>query len=283
MQITNIYRKLLYKNKLAPINIGYTSSKSWYDNCLKNFTDPAINFVTFPNTIAKEHLIFINDPLIFTTQHIEKKYHLGCVLFFHDQSLLSLKKEDMYLLNEKITQYKRYTFSPLISNVISNTELISYGFKKINNESQLMNRSKSIVIIGEHRNIDQIIFKEIKQLYTDTDFLVVNPNNIQIDINQLLSQYKVCINMSSSYNTLLGAANGCITLSQQQEQHIPHHYVVNNIKDIDNALKHTFGLYNPSQHLSNYHSIISNYDYDTFHTKIKNIIDTTINMANIYE
>lgn len=281
-QLATIYRKLLYKNNLGPINIGYTSSRSWYDSCIRNFSDPLLNFILSPNPIVNEHIIFVNDPLDFSIQSVDHTKHIEYILFFHNQSFVNLKKEDIYILNNKISKYKKYSFSPIANNIIPDIQLIKYGFKEIDDPNILKNKSKSVLLIGEQKNLDQIIFSQIKQIYGDTDFLVISPDNLKQDIEKILIQYKVCINMSPNYNTLLAASNGCLTVSSVPEPTIPHHYVANNIQDIHGILKDIFESYTSHVPIRNYQAMIDHYNYNEFSTTIKNILNS-INTVNIHE
>lgn len=278
-QIDNIYRKALYKCGKAPINISYTRSNTWYDYTLSDIQDSLLNFLPYSNNIPiNDHLYFINDPLYFSQIENRFAFYIPKVLFFHNASILSMKKEDRYLLNNKIKLYNKYTFIHELANTIPNINVIDYGFSEISSEA-LNRRHKSILFIAEEKNMDQIIFANIKQKYPDSDMIFLKPNNIGID--SLLLNYKVCINLSSGYNTLLAASRGCITVSAVPEKDIPHHYVANEMSQIIKCLEEATNL--NSGHIINHNFITKKYPYSTYIQNIQNIIKDQLNKESIYE
>lgn len=280
-QIACIRRRALYRNALAPLNIAYTKLGNGYDFSLESIQNPLLNFIAYPNsTIIDSHLYFINDPLSFSQEPSGFSFYVPKILFFHDDALLSMKKEDLYLLNQKIHRYKKYTFIPKIKNIIPDINIIRYGFNRVDH-SALLRKNKNILFISEEKNIDKIIFSQIKQHHPDADILSLRSNNTNID--NILLNYKVCINLNSNYNTLLSASKGCITISSSQEPDIPHHYMIKETKEILQCLNHIQNNFDSNIHIINHDTITTKYEYSSFISIIQNIIEEQLNIESFYE
>lgn len=280
-QINNIYRKILYKNKLAPINISYTKSNRWYDYSLNLSQDPLLSFLPYNNSFPiNNQLYFINEPLSFTQTLSNFVTYIPKILFFHDSELISMKKEDLYLLNKKIQPYKKYTFVPELINLIPDIKKIEYGFTSIDKEL-LFKRNKSILFITEESNMDQILFSHIKQMYPDADVLL--SKSYRPDIESILVNYKICIHLASGYNTLLAASRGCITISSKQEKDIPHHYVATDISKILECIHYINNNLDSQANINNHDAITNKYPYSTFFSYIQNIIKEQVDTEGFYE
>lgn len=284
-QISNIYRKILYKNSLAPVNIGFTSSNSWYDATLTSIPNALLTFIPINydiNNIINYNLYLINNPINFSLniQSNQLSNHINKILFFHEESVAHIKKEDLFLLNENLKNYTKYIFSDKLSNSVLGAKYISYGFPQMDDHNFSL-REKSILFVGDDSNINQIIFNSLKQVYKDMDFIKNGDN--AIDIENRLLKYRICINLDHSYNTLLAASKGCITISSDNNKEIPHHYSISNTKDIFGTIESINKNYTQSFHIDNYKFMTSKYSYDTYIDNIKKIIDTNIEIENFYE
>lgn len=275
-QIIKIYRKLLYKNNIAPINIGLSRLDSMFNLSLQSIDNPLINFSEVSSDILDNHLLFINDPINFL-QHVDKNFYQHPILFFHDDNILKMKKEDIHLLRSDINKYTKYSFNERLSSIIQDIKYIPYGFKEPN-QHIINNKTNSILFIGQQRNIDQIIFGQIRSKYPDAEFI----DDMTSDNQKLaFEKYIVCINMKSRYDTLFAAANGCITVSLSDEPDIPNHYKIINITDILDCLNTIQQTYDKAYHIQNSNNIISKYPYEIFKDKINFIITQEIDKHKI--
>jgi hypothetical protein len=240
---------------------------------LNSITDNLFNFIS--DSIGDDvpiypNLYFINNPVEYSQIQNKFLHYIPKVLFFHDESIVTMKKEDLYLFNTKIKNYKKYSFIPSLKNIISNIYDISYGFKQINSDT-ITNKNKSILFIAEEKNFDNIIFSQIKQKYPDADILVAKNNNNYIT-NQLIN-YKICINFYSEYNTLLAASKGCITISSKHQADIANHYVVSSSTELLGLLDSIVPNLTKETFIANHDSITNKYPFDKFNNSIKQIID----------
>lgn len=271
-QISNLYKRLLYLQNNIPINVIYTKSNNLYYKYLPNLEDSHINFISdnsLDNSIDNQ-LLFINNPINFVQQDNTKiDKFIPKVMFFHDDQILSMKKEDLYIFNEQTTKYEKYSFDEKVCDAIPNVNYIQYGFKMP--QSILKERKKSILFIPSDHNLDNVIFTQIKNAYPDADVI---PDNI-VDINSLFLNYKVCVCTNSFYNSLLAAAHGCIIVSPRNIIDIPHHYQATNLNQMMSSIKNVLDNYDPIIHQQVSSAVTSRYDYDKFSNTIKHIILNT--------
>lgn len=274
-QIKSIYRRLLYKKNIAPINVFTTTSNSLYDDALYGLNDQYITFLpsSFGNSVINSSIIFINDPGSFVSQSNEFNKFTNKVLFFHDDKISKMKKEDLFLFNNEITKYECYTFDKKVSTINRNIIPIEYGFKS----PSKMTKNKSIILLGNQQNIDIIMHNQIKQVYGDAD--LINTQELSgKDLSGILGQYRICITMNSKYNSLLAASSGCFVISNIniEEANIPYGLYAN---DFDTIMQNIAGLLSTSMSLHEEISnrIIKEYDYSTFSARISKIVQNTCN------
>lgn len=274
-QIKSIYRRLLYKKNIAPINVFTTTSNSLYDDALYGLNDQYITFLpsSFGDSVINSSIIFINDPGSFVSQSNEFNKFTNKVLFFHDDKISKMKKEDLFLFNNEIEKYECYTFDKKVSTINRNIIPIEYGFKS----PPKITKNKSIILLGNRQNIDIIMHNQIKQVYGDAE--LINTQELSgKDLSGILSQYRICITMNSKYNSLLAASSGCFVISNinMEEANIPYGLYAN---DFDTIMQNIGDMLSTSMSLHEEISdrIIKEYDYSTFSARISKIVQNTCN------
>lgn len=273
-QITSAYRRLLYKKNIAPINVITTTANCLYDDTLYGLSDKFITFIpqTLSGSAVDSSIMFINDPSAFVSRYSEFDTLTNKVLFFHDDRIIKMKKEDLFLFNNQITQYESYTFNKNVCQINNNIIPIEYGFKAPTN---LSNKRKSIILLGNEQNIDIIMHNQIRQVYQDTE-LINAKELLGKDSSSILSQYKICITMNSRYNTLLAASNGCFVVSNIEESTIPYYIQANDFETIMNNIDNLLSK-DASIHKEICDSITNQYSYSKFATTITTIVQNTCN------
>lgn len=279
-QILALYRKLLYSKNIAPINIKFTKSNTLYDREIINIENQYLNFIPYSlsDSCIDSPILFINDP----AELINKDQHFNSiiankVIFFHDDKILKMKKEDLFLFKQQVSKYIKFTFDNRICSIIEAIP-ISYGFKTSIKADQ--SRDKSIIFLGNQQNIDLVAYNHIKGIYKDADFInIENINNI--DINNILANYKICISMNSIYNNLLAAANGCFVISSIGSQDIPHYSLVNSFEGIIDSISNIMQNYNREAHLQISKTITEKYNYSIFINNLNTIVKETCNRVTI--
>jgi len=281
-QISAIYRKLLYTNNIAPINIKFTKSNSLYDSSLNNSNDRYINFIPYSlsDSSLDAQILFVNDPIDLVNN--EKYFNaaiLNKIVFFHDDRILKMKKEDLFLFREQLSKYTKFTFDHRVCSVINDAYPLSYGFKSPSTISR--NRDKSIVFLGNDQNIDMVVYNQIKQIYYDIDFINVDKVS-NTDISNALTNYKVCISINSIYNNLLAAASGCFIISSVEDsREIPFYQKIGSFEEILDKLSLILKNCKAEHHSEISNAILQKYDYSVFINAISNIVKNTCNRAII--
>lgn len=209
------------------------------------------------NILSKDNQPFIadinNDPLNFS-QIINKKTienHTYPILLFQDFAPAVLKKEDKYILANKLKNAYKIFFSEQIQNNWSiNDDLsfvINHGVKTVTNI-----KTKNVIVLNFNQNklIDQI-YAKISQAISNVD-IISSMNDFEETI-KLISQYKVAVCIGSSYNALSCAGCGCLVLSNSTNT-TPDIESIINIDKID-SIDHQIN--NMIKNYTNYSDLIS--------------------------
>lgn len=270
-QIVCLYRNLLYIRDIAPINICYTLADSLYDNLLESLDIENINLLSnnFDDNCIENHIIFANNPTTFVQQSQLINRGVNKAIFFHDDRINYLKKEDLYLFINQISRYPTYTFDQSVQNTIKNATYIRYGFKP-KDLNTISNRSKNILYLANKQNLDLIIHSNIKSIYPDTDIIFIEDIK-STDIEKQLLDYKICICMNSDYNNLLAASCGCVVLSKHNHSEIPHFKTVDNPNNLLQVLREVMSSYDTKMHSIISESVTEQYSYEIFINTIKHI------------
>jgi hypothetical protein len=221
-------------------------------------------------------MLMVNNPIEFSSSN-EIHNPLNKIFLFHDNSILKMKKEDLYIFNEKTQNYNKYTFNERICEMVPSIKYVRYGFEKKSNNISIKN--KDILLIGNGQNIETVIYHQIKEKFNNIDILnTKNIHSMNIDIGSLLEDYKICICMSLKYNRLLAASNGCFVISFENDEEIPHYYKAGNLDDI---LTHCYNILSNYGNYSKHHTEISEticnyYDFDNFTKSINTIIENAL-------
>lgn len=269
-QIINIHQKILCLNELIPINVGFTYSNTLFDNTIKYLTDTSMNFIEDNKDILSYQSIMINNPIEFSIQEINRD--LNKVLFFHDENILSMKKEDQYLFQEKTIKNKKYSFNKKICSLFSDVQHIDYGFQ----ENSSDHKDKNVLLIGNNnQNMESIIFDQINNKFPNSRTIGLKDiHDMNIDIKSIIEQYKVCVCMSSKYNRLLAASCGCFVISFEEDHEIPYYLYLNSLESLINSISKIMIDYENIKHKHSEisHNICSKYSYSKFNSQLKDII-----------
>jgi hypothetical protein len=269
-QIINIHQKFLCLNEFIPINIGFTYSNTLFDNTIKYLLDNTINFIEYNKNIISYQCIIINNPIDFSTKDPDNS--VNKILFFHDETILRMKKEDQYLLQEKLAKYKKYSFNKNICSLFSNIQYINYGFQ--NNSSY--DKDKDVLLIGgNNQNIESLIFNQIKNKFPNSRNINLKEiHETNIDLKTVIEQYKICLCTNSRYSRLLAASCGCFVISFEEDNEIPYHLHLNSLESIIDNISNIITNYENMKHQQTIISekICSKYNYAQFNSQLKNII-----------
>lgn len=227
-------------------------------------------------------VVIINNPIAFANDmsYIKNMYS-NKIVFIHENMFSGLKKEDQYLLLSSIKDYTIFSFIPNIPLHNNNVNYIKYGLKS--NVSQLTpDRNTDVLILYESdQRQAEILFQIIKKTIPNSE--IVNTKNIQsVDMmNNLFNNTKVCIDLSSYYNTLYAVSCGCFGITKSESYDPNFIMTVNDITSIPPLLQQILGAYNDNYIHGTQSYIESNYNYAAYESNMKEIIEQISNSAII--
>jgi len=202
-------------------------------------------------------------------QNININYHVNAIVFIHSRAPDPLKKEDKYILSEKLNSVTKIFFSKEIQDSWSlknNIYLIPYGVKLLNTE-----KTKNILLINtsKNSNIDKL-YAYTKNIYNDCDILYdIIDYDLMIDY---ISQYKIVISLENTYDSLVGAASGCYVISNNlKDNNLPSVIYLNNFTTIVHTIQSILNFKNDNSIEISKSYIQENYPINKFYASIKDI------------
>jgi hypothetical protein len=224
----------------------------------------------------------INNPIAFANDisYIKNMYSNKIVLM-HENIFSGLKKEDQYLLFTSIKDYTIFSFIPNIPLQNNNVNYIKYGFKS--NISQLAadRNTDVLVLYNNDQRQAEMLFQMVKGVIPNSE--IVNIKNIQsIDMmNNLFNNTKVCIDLSSYYNTLYSVSCGCFGITKSESYDPNFITTIHDVTSLLPLLQQILSSYNDNYIYGAQKYIESNYDYATYESNMKAIIEQISNSAII--
>jgi hypothetical protein len=273
----NVETLYLCHNSVFDLFLTYCDiDPSNYDANNKKFLDGNLRISSWPtNDLIKSYGIHIvNNPLAYLKNNNSIHFHLNTVVFSHDVSLLSIKKEDAFLLCTNA--FKSNDVLVYFNSIISN-----YNCPKINRIKLDYSIPDSIKDLNQDRNgtaifcYNKTIGPElINNIDPNASQLISLPNSLE-ELNTILNKYEVFIELDpgSIINALVGIASGGVSIildpnnSLSEYKNIPNLYIVNSLPEVTKVLSEK-PKYNPETTLFN--SKFRN--FEGFKEKISEII-----------
>lgn len=270
-QIHNILHTVSHKRG-NPINIFYTYNNTLFDKVIDQISDAvALNNQVFLNSPLSYGLCIINDPLDMA-QNINAYNNLYAnkILFFHENPPSGLKKEDLFLLRHTLSKFSCYSFCNNYESW-SNPKMryMSYGIKYQDNN---INKNKNIIMLSYNNNKQtKLIYDNLKNIYHDTYLLEIDYSKSYDNILQIISEYKICIDLASYYNVLCAASVGCYGITSKKSHSDEFIYQITDYQQMLAIIKDI--LHMPATNINNIQEYIKHtYPYEPFIENIKNII-----------
>lgn len=157
--------------------------------------------------------IINDDPINFSQKanDLYLQYHVPGLLFFHNQAPAALKKEDKYILSQKLSNTTKVFFDNTIRNSwgLSNTDshTISYGVTP----KQSVKTKDVIVLNSTNNSTINTIYQHIKNKIDNSDILTSFID--YDDCLSLISNYKVAVCLENFYDVLCCSSMGCKTIT----------------------------------------------------------------------
>lgn len=202
-------------------------------------------------------------------QNIYINYNVDLAVFIHNTAPEALKKEDKYILSNKLKNVYKICFCEQVQNSWSfkeNTHLVRYGIDIIKNKT----KSKDIILFNLTKNPNiQTLSLYIKQANYNCD-IITNVEDYEIAIDQI-SDYKIAICLENIYDALVSAACGCYVVSNQlNDNNFKSITYIDNLNSlIDIIKKIDIKKQQDIEDTKNY--IAENYNLENFYANINDI------------
>lgn len=216
-----------------------------YDINNKKFLENNTLISTWPiNQMVKPYGIhMVNNPLAYLKNNNSLHFHLNSVIFAHDVGLLSIKREDSYLLctNAFRSNDVLVYFNSIMSNYnCPKIERIKLDYAIPDDIQDLKQNRDGAVIFCYNKTIGQEL---INSIAPDSEQLVTLPNSLS-DLNKALNKYSIFIELdpASILNALTGIASGGVSVildpnnSLAEYKNIPNLYIVDSIQELNNVV-----------------------------------------------
>lgn len=173
-------------------------------------------------------LLVTDSPIDYSQQkdNISLQYQINDIAIFHNIAPTMLKKEDKYILRNKLINTHKIFFNEKIKSswdiIDENYSIINYGY----HVSYDGLHSKDILILN-FNNVPAIntIYQTLKQ-NINLNVGLINTHLSYNDLINEISSYKVIISNGSSYESVACAALGCYVIS------VESNHIDNNILNI---------------------------------------------------
>lgn len=253
-------------------NIYYEPTHSLYDMLIMLSDDYYYHTDNSGSPIELSHYIsYINNPIDFSRNVKPSTSNVHKILFFHTEPSTRIKKEDIFLINQSIGHYPCYSY--INNNIgwgIKNIIDIKYGVP-INKKCEEISKTKDIVILNSPINSEENtrLFHSLKSQYSSIDLITIQQNHTFDYYLDLISNYKLLIDMSSFFNCLCAMSVGCCAITSSNYNNDKYIYSVDSYDNLLNQIKNI--LSHPSNVQDMIEHIDTNYNYGAFIESIYNI------------
>jgi len=200
------------------INVLYDNRNSIFDKFVIKYLDLSfVNKEAYSSTreILSYDIYWNNSPVEHISNlHEYKSQHISDIVFFHEYPEAMLKKEDKFLLQNRLQGslqiYTNESFKAEWS--INNGRYISYGIP--DTKTDLAQLRKSVVLIStDIGKSGELLYSHIKYHFPDAT-LIQNISDMSYDdIVNVLKEHYVCITFKKPFDSLVALSCGCDVLS----------------------------------------------------------------------
>lgn len=270
----------LSSNNSKDINILYNYSHSIFDKFVTEYLD--MSFL-HKDTHRKAREIFSydiywdNSPVDYISNlETYKNDHILDIILFHEFPENALKKEDKFLLQNRLRDSLKIYTNSSFKNAwsINNGQYIQYGLPDVAVNMELPR--KSIILLNtDNGRSGEFLYSHIKQYFPDAMILQDISNISYGDITSLLQQYNVCVSFKKSFDSLVALSCGCDVLSSSmvEEDGVVNIEDFNKINLMIEASIKTRDIRIIKERIAN---LIKKYDLEVFQKEIYNTIRSRI-------
>jgi len=206
------------KSPKKDLKILYDHSDTLFDKFLKEYLDISLMYES--EYVRTRGMFFYdiywnNNPVQYISNaELYKNEHILDMVFFHELPEASLKKEDKFLLQNRLRDSLIIYMNKSLKNEwsIGNGKHIAYGIPE--QEIDLGHPRKSVVVLNPNgaKSIE-FLYSHIKQYFSDTTILSIDKHTSYNDITNILKQHDVCVSIKKSFDSMVALSCGCDVLS----------------------------------------------------------------------
>lgn len=292
MHLSFVTSNILHQVLSPEINIVYAPYNYLFDHILYtidynffvfdgSYRSKADNCLGLPDSHRDlySYDLYIHNDLVSASQSTTNRMlHTNMLIFEHRSRNPRLKKEDLAILNHKLSKTTKVFFDDGCSNSWNqnNSITINYGIPSniFNNTINYGDRKSVLIYSDTNQMLTQQVHSYLSNNDIDCNILSYSDLSIK-DINKKLNNYKLILNLSSDkLLTLCGIACGCqVVTTDQSGTNIPGVHYQNAIPSIINDVPNILNLTPDYDSMKEYINHVHN--FDIFIAKLQNIIHTT--------
>lgn len=278
-QIFNIFAKISSFNKQSKMNFAYEPEISLFDKVMNDFNE--INLINkelaeLPGISVNG--LLINNPVDFA-QKMQSYTNFSLVprtLFYHFLPPPFFKKEDINILSENISSCRKISFinhnnAWLVPDMIS----MDYGVPA-DILSNILGRykSKDILILNLNKNNQSdIIHKQLEVTYPTLSVDCLKEYSLNLkDIVDIIAEYKIVIDINSTYNQLIALCCGCVVISGNASLQNKYMIHVSHSKEIVQTIPSVLNDYNKETLTKNSEDLLEKYNLNKFYQHLSKIL-----------
>lgn len=278
-QILNIFAKISAMYSHSKINFAYEPDVSLFDKVMGNLNNI--------NLIDKEisqlpgiptNGILINNPVDFA----QKMQSYGSFTFvpkfllYHFLPPPFFKKEDINILSGNITSCRKISFiNDNNTWLIPDMTYIDYGVPG-NIISNVLGKykQKDILVLNLNNNSQSdIVYKQLETAYPSLSVDALKDYSLGMkDIIDIISEYKIVIDINNTYNQLISLCCGCVVISGNLSLKNKQLVNVSHAKEIVQIVPGLLNDYNKETLHKNAEDLLAKYDFDKFQANLLQIL-----------
>lgn len=264
-------------------NFRYTVSINIHNSIFETLLldNQYINFLRLGNSI--DYLNYVHSTINLNAHvssdylnHFQNKrlfdtYHIKDFVLFLDPPLKILKKEDIILVKNRLQSTQKVCITDQIAKRWSGIKALTIepGIKPCDLDGA---KRKDIIILSYNDKMVPKIYQALQNKYKNVH--VVHAVDNYNSIMNTLKEYKVCINLGISVDSLYAQSAGCVVISKDSIYNDT--YELTNIQNLVTEVGYHLDNYDFEKQKQKSLLLINNYNYEKFEQNMSKYIIETI-------
>lgn len=277
LPVSNIVNSLIYPESK---NILYDKHNSAFDLIIKSL-DIAIVDISHAHSDMWYNVLISNTPIEFTTGNINvaRSSHINSILFFHDAIPRQLKREDVLILHQQISNCTKIcTDNQLLASWLPQDDkwqTVEYGIPYIDAVVEEKTIDFVVLNFNNNKNISDVYSKLKTAVSSNSLILNELPESLE-ELYDILDKTKICIDFDKRINSLVAASRGCFSIISYENNLIDYYETINHLSSLDDTLSNCLYQIDENKIQSQINKIKQRFPFETF---AKNIEDTIISKS----